>query len=272
MCGDKNYSRFISELMRKQENIDHKVLGIDIGGTGIKAAAVDVDSGAIVKEPLKYPTPQPSTPDSVFSVIEKIVDQFEWNGPVGCGVPGIVKHDEIQLIANLDQAWVGVNLQKELSGILGKRVCVGNDADAAGLAEMRFGAGSDRDFSRGDVVLFLTLGTGIGSALFRDGCLIPNTEFGLLEMEGDVAEKQAATVVREREQLCWEEWGGRVNRYLNLMDRLLSPDCIIIGGGVSAEFHQFSSYLQTSCDIIPARLKNNAGMIGAALLCERADK
>lgn len=258
--------------MRKKGNIDYIVLGIDIGGTGIKAAKVDVDTGIIVKEPLKYPTPQPSTPDSVISVIERIVEQFEWTGPVGCGVPGIVKHDEVQLIANLDQSWIGVNLQKELSEILGGRVCVGNDADAAGLAEMRFGAGSDRKYGVGDIVLFLTLGTGIGSALFTDGYLIPNTEFGLLEMGGHVAEKQAATVVRERERLCWEEWGGRVNKYLNLMDRLLSPDCIIIGGGVSAEFDQFSSYLQTSCDIIPARLRNNAGMIGAALLCERADK
>ena len=258
--------------MRKQGNSEHIVLGIDIGGTGIKAADVDVDTGTLVREPVIYPTPQPSTPDSVIAVIEKIVEQFEWNGPVGCGVPGIVKHGEIQLIANLDQSWVGVNLQKELSGILGGRVCVGNDADAAGLAEMRFGAGSDRKHGGGDIVLFLTLGTGIGSALFLDGNLVPNTEFGLLEMGGDIAEKQAATVVREREQLCWKEWGGRVNRYLNLMDRLLSPDCIIIGGGVSAEFHRFSTYLQTSCDIIPARLKNNAGMIGAALLCEHADR
>lgn len=244
------------------------VLAIDIGGTGIKASIVDLTSAKLVGKHLKISTPQPSTPESVLSEIENIISILQWDGDVGCGFPGVIKKGFVNTAANMSNGWIGINIYEEIKRISNGRVAVINDADAAGLAEMKYGAGREFNCHNGGVVLIITLGTGIGSALFVDGHLVHNTEFGHIEIDGVDAEKRAATVIRESEGITWEEWGKRVNIYLRTMEKLLSPDVLIIGGGVSESPEKFFPYIIVKAKIVPAQMGNDAGIVGAAFAIE----
>lgn len=237
------------------------VLGVDIGGTGIKAAPVDVAAGRLAAERVKLPTPQPAAPDPVARVIRELVDQFSWQGPIGITFPGVVSAGTIMTAANLDQSWIGVNAVTFLGEATGQPVTVLNDADAAGVAEMRFGAGRGQS----GTVLLLTLGTGIGSALFYNGVLIPNTEFGHIEIHGKDAETRASERAREEGDLSWHKWAERVDEYLDKMESLVWPELIIIGGGISRKSNKFLPRLSLRARIVPAALQNDAGIVGAAL-------
>ena len=243
------------------------VLGVDIGGSGIKAAPVDTATGEMIAERQKFETPQPSTPEAVTDVVQKLVTAFSWTGPAGITFPGVVAGGVIQTAANLDHSWIGVDAVKAFGSASKLPVTVLNDADAAGLAEITFGAGKG---VRGTVLL-LTLGTGIGSALFIDGNLVPNTEFGHIQIRGKEAEKRASEHAREQHGLSWGIWAGRVDEYLSQMEALLSPDLIIIGGGVSKKSEKFLPRLTgLRAQVVPAALLNDAGIIGAAMAVERA--
>jgi polyphosphate glucokinase len=251
--------------MDKKLTDKSKILGIDIGGTSIKSAIVDMTSLQLLSEPIIMPTPQPASPDFMLPILQEIVHKLNWDGSIGCGFPGVIKDGIVHTAANLDKKWLYVNLKKELQKFTSIDVRVINDADAAALAEMAIGAGKDYNKIHGGVVFLITLGTGIGSALFIDGHLVPNTEFGHMKMSGKEAEKLAATVIREKENLSWETWGHRVNDFLHSMELLISPDVIIIGGGVSENPEKFFRYLNLRAKVIPAQMANNAGIIGAAL-------
>jgi polyphosphate glucokinase len=241
--------------------MDHHRLGIDIGGSGVKGAPVDVRTGELVKDRFKLSTPQPATPDAVAETVADVVRHFDWQGPVGLTVPGVVKHGVVHTAANIDRSWIGTDAAALFRTAIEQPCTVLNDADAAGIAEMRFGAGKGRD----GVVVMITLGTGIGCAVFNDGVLLPNTELGHLEMNGHDAEHQASARVREDLHLSWKKWAERVDQYLDMMDRLLWPDLIIIGGGVSRRADKFFPYLDTRAELVPAALQNEAGIVGAAL-------
>ncbi|TYB68372.1 ROK family protein [Nonomuraea sp. PA05] len=231
------------------------VLGIDIGGSGIKGAPVDTEAGELLEERLRIPTPQPSSPDEVAGVVESISRHFGWTGPIGVTFPGVVVNGVIKTAANVDRSWVGVDAAHLFGG-----ATVLNDADAAGLAEVRFGEGRDR---RG-TVLVLTFGTGIGSALFVDGVLVPNTELGHLELNGKEAEHHASDRAREKHDLSWEKWAERVEEYLRHVEMLFSPSLIVIGGGVSKKASKFLPHVRLDTPVVPAALQNQAGIIGAA--------
>jgi len=239
------------------------VLGVDIGGSGIKAAPVDVDKGEMVAERHRIETPQPATPAGVVETVAALVTHFAWEGAIGVGFPAVVKAGEVFTAANIDKTWIGHNAEKSIGEATGsKRVRVLNDADVAGIAEMRFGAGREET----GLVLMVTLGTGIGTALFINGVLVPNTELGHIEMDGGKeAEAYAADSAREREDLGWKEWAERVNKYLLTMEALFWPDLIIVGGGVSKKADKFLPHLTLKSRILPAALRNEAGIIGAAL-------
>jgi polyphosphate glucokinase len=237
------------------------VLGIDIGGSGIKGAPVNLVEGRLATARHKLLTPQPATPEAVLASVVELAGQFELRGSVGVAVPAVVKHGVTQTAANIDPAWVGCNVGHLLYEALGRPVAVLNDADAAGLAEMRFGAGQGQ---RGTVVM-LTLGTGIGSAVFVDGALVPNTEFGHMDIRGKEAEHRAAAQVRKNERLSWEKWAARVSEVLVVIERLLWPDLYIIGGGVSRKHDRFLPLLQCRTPVVAAELGNDAGIVGAAL-------
>lgn len=241
------------------------VFGLDIGGSGVKGAPVDIERGAMLTERYRLTTPQPATPDAVITTAVAVVQQFDWHGPVGCGFPAVVKNGVVHTAANIAPEWIGYDLRAGLEQALGalgvETVQAINDADAAGLAEVRYGAGRGVD----GVVLMVTLGTGIGTALFVKGQLVPNTELGHIELRGKEAEDRAADSVRERKQLSWKEYAKRLDEYLGAMQRLLWPDLIILGGGVSKEADKFLDRLETPARIVPAQLFNNAGIVGAAL-------
>ena len=237
------------------------VFGIDVGGSGIKGGVVDLELGELITERYRIPTPKPATPKAVASVVRQLVDHFSWEGPVGVAIPSIVRHGVVHSAANIDKAWLGEDAVKRFSKALDRPVNVLNDADAAGLAELHYGHA--RDYADG-VVILLTLGTGIGSAIFVEGELLPNTELGHLEFHGSAAEHWASAKVREDEKLSWKVWAGRVNEYLAHLEFLFSPDVFIIGGGVSRRSGQFFPYLKTSARIIAADLENHAGVVGAA--------
>jgi len=202
----------------------------------------------------------------VSTIVKQLLDHFKWSGPLGCGYPGVVKNGVACSAANISPNWLGVNLERKFGELTAGEVRVINDADAAGLAEMRFGAGRTYDRADGGTVLMLTFGTGIGSAFFRNGSLFPNTEFGHIYMkQGLEGEDLAAGSVRTRENLSWRDWGERVNDYLIEMNKLVSPDLIIIGGGVSENFDRFKDHLTVDSSVVPARMANDAGIIGAAL-------
>jgi polyphosphate glucokinase len=242
------------------------VLGIDIGGTGIKAAPVDVAAGKLTADRLKIDTPHPPVPDAVADVVRQLVGHFSWTGPVGATFPGVVVRGEIRTAPNLDPAWIGVNAADIFRRATGVPVTVINDADAAGLAEVKFGAGEGHP----GTVLMFTLGTGIGSALFYDGVLIPNTEFGHIEIHGEDAEKRASEHAREVEDLSWSKWAGRLDVYLDKMEALLSPDLIIVGGGISRKSDKFLPRLSLKATVVPATLHNDAGIVGAAMTAATA--
>jgi polyphosphate glucokinase len=240
-------------------------MGVDIGGTGIKGAPVDLATGELVGERFRVDTPKGAHPDDVVAVVGTVVGAFASEGPVGITFPGVVIRGTILTAANMAKAWIGLDGHQRFAGALGRPVLLMNDADAAGVAEMRFGAG--RDHRRG-VVVMVTLGTGIGSALFNDGVLVPNTELGHLELDGDDAEKLASGSARDRHDLSWRAWGKRVQRYLRHLDALLWPDLIIVGGGMSKESARWLPGVSVRCPVVPAALLNNAGIVGAALLAD----
>jgi polyphosphate glucokinase len=241
------------------------ILGIDIGGTGIKGAPVDVVKGKLLAERFRVETPRPATPKAIARAARTIIDHFEWKGAIGCTVPAVVKNGVVLTAANLDKSWIGTDGARLLSKSLGNPVTLLNDADAAGIAEMRFGAGKRE---KGFVVV-VTLGTGIGTALFFEQRLVPNAELGHLEVDGHDAETSASNRAREEEDLSWKEWSKRVTRYLSTLERLLWPDLFIIGGGVSKKAEKFLPKLKIQTRIVPARLLNDAGIVGAALAAER---
>ena len=237
-------------------------LGVDIGGSGIKAAPVDLSAGKLLEERQKIDTPQPSTPDAVAGVVAELAKAFGWSGPVGVTFPGVVVDGVTRTAANVDKAWIGQNARALLAKATGLEVSVLNDADAAGMAEMAFGAGK----GVASTVLMLTFGTGIGSALFVDGILVPNTEFGHIEIRGKDAEKRASEHAREARDLSWDKWAEHVDEYLQHMEALLSPGLFIIGGGVSKKADKFLPLLTgIQARIVPAAMLNDAGIVGAAM-------
>lgn len=235
---------------------------MDIGGSGIKGAPVDLDRGDLAQERHKVLTPHPATPEDVAGSVAEVVSHFDWKGPVGITFPGVVTGGLTRTAANVDKGWVDLDARTLLGDKLGLPVTVLNDADAAGIAEMTFGAGRDR---KGTVIM-LTLGTGIGSALFIDGRLVPNTELGHLELHGHEAEKHASTKAKEDEDLSWHHWAHRVQKYLAHVEMLFSPELFIIGGGVSRKAEKFLPLIEhVRAEMVPAELQNNAGIVGAAM-------
>ncbi len=237
------------------------VLGVDVGGSGVKGYPVDTDTGRSLAERVRIPTPEPATPSAVAEAVKRVVSSFGWDGPVGCGFPAVVRHGIVRTAANIDPSWIGVDAAALFSEATGCPTTVLNDADAAGIAEMRFGAGRNAN----GVVIVVTVGTGLGTAVFTGGRLVPNAELGHLLLHGMEAERYASDAVRKREDLSWEEWGGRFNEYLRHLEGLFWPDLIIVGGGASKRFEKFSDRLVLCTPVVPAALRNDAGMIGAAL-------
>jgi len=240
-------------------------VGVDVGGSGIKGATVDLSTGELTQDRLRIETPQPATPEAVARVVGEVVSHFAGElgqGPVGVTIPGVVTNGVVRTAANIDPSWIGTDIDTMLTERLGRPVHVVNDADAAGVAEARFGAARD---SRG-LVLVTTLGTGIGSALLLDGRLVPNSELGHLEINGHDAESRAASSAREDEDLSWEEWAARLQRYYGVVEDLLWPSLIVVGGGISKKSDKFLPLLHLRAPIVPAALRNQAGIVGAAVL------
>lgn len=243
-----------------------KVLGIDIGGSGVKGAIVDIKTGKFLTERLRVPTPKPYSLEGLLDAIDEIIKTFNWSGVVGCGFPGVVRQQIIETALNLGLPFYGVNLAEEIGRRSACNAWVINDADAAGIGEMRFGAGKNQTGS----VLMLTVGTGIGSALFTNGNLVPNLEFGSIKMKDKksgkmvLAETLCSDAARKRLDLKWEVWAERFNKYLNYIQSLINPDLIILGGGISSKPEKFFDYLDVKCDLVLASLENRAGIAGAA--------
>jgi polyphosphate glucokinase len=246
-------------------------IGIDIGGTGIKGGIVDLDSGELVSDRVKLPTPEGGKPDDIVETTKKIVEQLaaeDPDAPVGVCFPAIVSHGVTLSAANVSKKWIDLHAEDLFEEALGRDIHFVNDADAAGYAESRFGAAKDRD----GLVLMTTLGTGIGSALIYNGVLIPNAELGHLEIDGADAESKAAYSAKEREDLSWEKWAKRLQRYYSTLEFLFTPDLFIVGGGVSKHYKDFLPLLDLKTEIVPAAHRNNAGILGAAALAVRTDR
>ena len=241
---------------------EYKILGVDVGASGIKGGIVDTRTGTLLTERLRLETPQPATPKAMAQTFTELTRLHNWKGLVGVGFPAIIKKGVAHSAANIDKSWIRRSVRDTFSKASGLTVSVLNDADAAGIAEITYGEGKDKL----GVILMLTLGSGIGSALFLDGELIPNTEFGHVFLHDDIAEKYAANSIRKGKDLSWEEWGKRLNEYILHMERVVSPDMIILGGGVSKRFERYEEFLEPEqAKIIPAKLLNSAGAIGAAM-------
>lgn len=238
-----------------------EVLGIDFGGSGIKGAIVNTETGELVTERHRIVTPQPATPEDVNDVMVKLIEHFNWKGKVGIGVPAVVKSGMVLTASNIDDGWINYKADELLSKKTGCEVECVNDADAAGIAEIHFGAGAQQN----GVVLLLTIGTGIGSVIFIDKHLVPNLELGHLEFKGDIIEKYAADSVRKQKDLSWKQWGKRFNKVLNYLEFRFNPNLIIIGGGVSKKMEKFEEQICLKTPLVPAQMQNNAGIIGAAL-------
>jgi polyphosphate glucokinase len=236
------------------------VLGIDIGGSGVKGAIVNTKKGEMLTERFRIPTPEPASPEAISAVIAEIVKHFKWEGPIGAGFPGVVQNGIIRTAANVDDLWISTDIDKLLTSVTGCPVSVVNDADAAGLAEMKFGAGKGNK----GTVLLITVGTGLGTVIFSGGKLVPNLEMGHIVLKGDDAEKYASDAARQNDHLSWQKWAERFNEYLKRMEDLIWPDLIIIGGGVSKKDELFHGLLHAKAKIVPAELQNNAGIVGAA--------
>jgi polyphosphate glucokinase len=236
--------------------------GIDFGGTGIKGAPVDLEAGDFAAERVRIRTPERSTPENVRDIFVELLARFpDCTGAVGVTVPGVVRHGVVHSAANIDKSWVGTDADRLLTEATGREVHVVNDADAAGLAEVRYGAARGRS----GLVIVTTLGTGIGSAMVFDGVLVPNAELGHLEIDGHDAESRAANSAREREDLSWEHWAKRLTTYYRTLEKLFSPELFVVGGGVSKESAKFLPLLDLETEIVPAALLNRAGVVGAAL-------
>jgi polyphosphate glucokinase len=238
-----------------------EVFGLDIGGSGIKGTPVETESGELLGDRIRAPTPEAATPDEVVAAAVEVVSRSGWEGPVGCGFPGVVKEGVIHTAANVADEFIGFDLQTRLQKELGTPVRIVNDADAAGLAEVRWGAGRGVE----GTVLMLTIGTGIGTALFIEGKLVPNTELGHVEIHGREAELWAADRIRKVEDLSWKKWARRIEEYFQKVEALLWPDLIVVGGGVSKKSERFLPRIETRTKVVPAEMLNNAGIAGAAL-------
>jgi len=241
-----------------------EILGIDIGGSGIKGAPVFTETGILLAPRHRIPTPQPAKPRPVANIVMEVTDHFNWQRPVGCGFPAAIRGGVALTAANIHKKWVGFNVAELFSKTTGCPVCVINDADAAGLAEMEFGTGKGRS----GVVIIVTIGTGLGTALFTDGKLLPNAELGHIEINGKDAELHASDAARKRDKLSWKVWAKRFNKYLLMLEKLLWPDLFILGGGVSKKYDQFLPYLTVEAEVLPAKFLNNAGIVGAALAAQ----
>ena len=237
------------------------ILGIDVGGSGIKGAPVNTKTGQLRAERIRIKTPKDAEPQPVAEVVAQIVQAFQWQGPIGVGFPAPIRSGVALMAANIAESWIGTNVEQLFTEATGCPCTVGNDADVAGLAEMAFGAGKGRS----GTVIMLTLGTGIGTAIFRDGALLPNTEFGHLEIDGQDAESGASDAAREREDLSWKKYAKRLNKYMLAMERLFWPDLFIVGGGISKKHEKFLPLLTLQTEVVPAQLQNEAGIVGAAL-------
>lgn len=241
------------------------ILGVDVGGSGIKGAIVDTANGLLVSERIRIETPQPATPEAVGLTVKELAQRHEWKGPIGIGFPAAIQHGIARTASNIDKAFIGLSVSELFSEQTGCPVFVANDADVAGIAEMHFGAGKDH---RG-VVLIVTIGTGLGTALFTNGQLLPNTELGHIYLDNGIeAERFASEATKEAEALKWKQWGTRFNHYLASMEALLWPDLIIIGGGASAKLDKFAPQITVKAPVVPAKFLNQAGIVGAALYAE----
>ena len=252
-------------IMTDQSADSRPILGIDIGGSGIKGAPVDLTTGELITDRLKIATPAQSTPQNVAKVVGEIVDNFKdqiGDGPVGVTIPAVVTHGMTRSAANIDKSWIDCEAEKILEDHLGRDVMLVNDADAAGIAEVYYGAAKDQQ----GLVILTTLGTGIGSAIIYRGLLVPNSELGHLEIDGYDAETRAASSARDREDLSYKEWAKRLQRYYERLEALLWPDLIVVGGGISRKADKFLPLLELNAEIVPAKLQNTAGIVGAAWL------
>jgi polyphosphate glucokinase len=244
-----------------------QALGVDVGGSGVKGAIVDLDTGQLVGERLRLETPQPATPQAVTQTVAEVVRHFNWTGPLGVTYPGVVVDGVVQTAANVDSAWIGTNAADAYSQALGGRqVTVLNDADAAGLAEQRYGAGRNRS----GVIVLLTFGTGIGSAVIHNGMLLPNTEFGHIEVDGKEAEHRAASSVKERKEWSYRQWTREVTKVLVAVENAIWPDLIIAGGGISKKADKWVPLLENRTPVVAAELLNTAGIVGAAMAADVA--
>lgn len=241
-----------------------QVLGIDVGGSGIKGAPVDIETGNLMAERLRIKTPDKAEPKPMSEIVAQIAQSFAWQGNIGIGFPAPIKNGIVMMAANVSQKWVGINADQIFTTATGHPCSVGNDADVAGLAEMVFGAGKDQT----GTVIMLTLGTGIGTAIFYNGHVLPNTEFGHLELDGEDAEQRASDSARQREDLSWKKYARRLSSYVNALEKLFWPDLFIVGGGISKVHEKFIPLLTVQTKVVPAQLQNSAGMIGAALFTQ----
>ena len=237
------------------------LLGIDVGGTGIKGAIIDTDSGQLVSERKRLSTPRPANPRLIIETIVELIQFFNWKKEIGCGFPAVAQEGIVCTASNIDKQWIGLNAAQLITEASGCQTYLINDADAAGEAEIAFGSGRG---NKGNLIFF-TVGTGIGSALFYQGNLYPNTELGFIKIKGRYGEHYAADSIRKSENLSWSQWSRRFCRYLKKVEVLLRPDLFILGGGISKKFTLYETYLKCKTPIIPAQLKNNAGIIGAAV-------
>ena len=243
-----------------------QILGIDVGGTGIKSAIVETSTGELVSERHRIDTPRPATPKAVGEALKEVLVHHRWKGPVGMGFPAAIQHGIARTASNIDKSFIGLPIAEYFTKQTGSTFYLANDADVAGMAEMRFGAGKDND----GVVLIITIGTGLGTALFSEGHLLPNTELGHVYLEnGHEAERYASEAVRVTKDLKWKDWGERLNLYLCTMENLLWPDLIVLGGGVSEKLHKFSPMITTKAPVVAASFLNQAGIVGAALFAEK---
>lgn len=241
-------------------------LGLDIGGSGIKAAPVDTETGELTGERFRLKTPQPPTPEDMVETAAKVIQHFDWKGPVGCGFPAVVSHGIVRTANNIDESWIGKNAAEMISKASGCPVVVGNDADVAALAEIQFGAGKGVQ----GLLMVITLGTGIGSGMVYNGKLIPNSELGMMRLEnGMISEEFASEAAKKKDGIKSAEWGERLDLFLKTVESLFYPDLIILGGGGSKKYEKFENKLTLDTEVLPAKLRNLAGIIGAALLVEQ---
>ncbi|MBK8781825.1 MAG: ROK family protein [Anaerolineales bacterium] len=238
-----------------------QILGIDVGGSGIKGAPVDTETGQLLGERIRIKTPKNGEPEPVAEVVKQIAQSFNWSGPIGIGFPAPIKSGVAMMAANVSEKWVGTNADALFTKVTGCECTLINDADAAGLAEMTFGAGRGQP----GTVIMITLGTGIGTAIFHHGHLLPNTEFGHLEVEGEDAEFRASDAARQREELSWKKYAKRLNKYFTALEKLFWPDLFIIGGGISKESEKYLPLLTIETPVVTAQMLNQAGIVGAAL-------